>query len=120
VCSLTYRGLKAFHAAIVLVGGSGECEVSLERFVGLRFLARQGKRHDEILIRRFRVRSDLDRTAGPFDRLIVLFQCEMGASLVGIPCRSKGIIRLSRIALSIFSRLVWNSPSRLITKPKCQ
>ena len=82
------RGLPRRHRPR---GAVETARYSLERFMGLQFLARQGKRHDEILIRRILVRTDLDRTAGPFDRLIILFQCEMGARLVGIPCRSKGI-----------------------------
>jgi hypothetical protein len=70
--------------------------------VGLRFLARQGKRHDDKEMRSILVRSELDRTAGPFDRLIILFQCEMGARLVGIPCSSEGII--------------WTEPNRLVDR----
>ena len=52
--------------------------------MGFRFLARQGKRHDEIEIRNIFVRSDLDRMSGPLDRLVILFQGEMGAGFVGI------------------------------------
>ena len=63
------------------------------------------------------VRTDRDRASGPFDRLIVLLQREMGARLVRIPCSvRKGSRGLSRIALSINSRLFWNSPKRLITE----
>ena len=64
---------------------AGERKIALKRFTGLRFLARQGKRRDEIDMRGALVRNDLDRTAGPFDRLVILFQCEMAARLVRVP-----------------------------------
>ena len=50
--------------------------------MGLRFLARQRKRGNEILIRSRIVRTDLERTAAPFDGLIVLLQGEMTARFV--------------------------------------
>jgi hypothetical protein len=62
-----------------------------ERFMRLRFLARQRKRGNEILIRSRIVWTDLKRAAGPFDGLIVLLQGEMTARLVRVPCSSKGI-----------------------------
>jgi len=65
--------------------GAAGAKVVPERFMGLRFLARQGKRGNEILIRNRIVRTDFDRAASSFDRLIVLLQGEMTARFVRIP-----------------------------------
>jgi hypothetical protein len=65
--------------------GAADGKVVPERFMGLQFLACQGKRGNEIEIRNRIVRIDLDRAAGPIDRLIVLLQGKMAARFVRIP-----------------------------------
>ena len=60
----------------------------------LRLMTGQCKRRDEVeMHQRIGARTNCNRPAGPFDRLIVLFQREMASRFALIPNRQIGIVR---------------------------
>ena len=65
---------------------------------GLRLLTGQCKRCGEEAVRKRETRIDRDRPAGPFDRLIVLLEREIGDTFVGTPKNKSG--SRGRVALS--------------------
>ena len=66
-----------------------EGKVTLKRLMGLRFITRQRKCGNEKYMGSCIVRTDCDRSACPFYRLIVLLQRRMSARFVRVPCRQR-------------------------------
>src|SRR5258708_28544455 len=62
-----------------------QSSATLLRVTGLRLMAGQCKRRGEDEERSVKIRIDCDRPAGPFDRLIVLLQPEIGETFAEIP-----------------------------------
>src|SRR5262249_18831151 len=76
-------------------------KVGMEGFVRLRLMTAQSKRRDEVEVQpRSSARIDRNRPAGPFDRLIVLFQGEMASRFA--------------VILTTQIRIVRTEPNRLV------
>ena len=81
-----------FISAAILLNVRERSE-TLDRVTGLRLMTGQCKRCGEEAVRKRETRIDRDRPAGPFDRLIVLLEREIGDTFVSIPKKQIWISR---------------------------
>jgi hypothetical protein len=91
--------------------GGGPGEVALQRLARFRIMIGQGeRRHEDHMRERVGIRTDRDRPASCFNRLVIILQPEIGPCLAVVPIDERPIGRARRIALSKYSRLLSNRP----------